>query len=187
MNLHYLLILLLGLSFSCTTPASNSNTSTSPPSRDEQVAQIRQLEQKLRQQINPNLIDTATAQQLITQSLDFKKEFPTDSLTPIFIFKAADVSRGIGKYQQAISLWEVAHEFFRDTIYKPQALFLQAFTYDKDLNNDEKAMYYYEQFMARYPRHRLVKDANMLLQMLRNEESPEELIKKFKKAEGRKE
>ncbi len=174
-NFFLLISAFLCLFTSCgpTADAPNSN-------RDDQLAAINALEQKLRAQKDVKL-DTASANALIEQSMDFVTTYPSDSLSGDILFKAADVSRGVGHYQQAIEMWDRFYREYPTHDKVPISLFLKAFTADKDLKDVGLAISSYERFLLKYPDHPVAKDARFLLEILQNDQSPEELIKQFEK------
>lgn len=173
-------VLLISSIFSLFFSCGDSSSTRSGSSRDEQVASINELEQKLRAQQDVTL-DTVSANALVQQSMDFVTAHPSDSLSGDILFKAADVSRGLGHYEQAIEMWDrFAREYPRHEKV-PVSLFLKAFTADKDLEDVGMATTYYERFLQKYPDHPQARDARMLLDILQSDQSPEELIKQFEK------
>jgi tetratricopeptide (TPR) repeat protein len=107
----------------------------------------------------------------------FAKESATDSLAPEYLFKGAKMYASIYKYQQAIELFAEVNLKFNQSKLAPYALFMQAFTYENNMNNLEKAKLIYTSFIEKYPTHTLKKDAESSLMYLGK--SPEELIKIF--------
>ncbi len=156
----------------------NATNQSATGNREKQLASIDALEQKLRAQQDVTL-DTISANALVQQSMDFVTSYPSDSLAGDILFKAADVSRGLGHYEQAIDMWDrFAREYPRHEKV-PVSLFLKAFTADKDLQDVGMATAYYERFLQKYPDHPQAKDARMLLDILQSNQSPEELIRQF--------
>ena len=125
--------------------------------------------------------DVAAAMQLIEKSQTYANTYPQDSLAPVYLFRAADVSRGIGRHDLAIELWGRVGKEFNSFRRAPEALFLQGFTCDRDLENADKARFYYQKFLETYPGHSLVSDVQLMLVHLDNEKSPQELIREFKR------
>ena len=101
-------------------------------------------------------------------------------MAAVYLFRAADVSRGLGDYRLAIKLWGKVNAEFASFKRAPDALFLQGFTYDRDMHDADQAKLHYRKFLEKYPDHPLVKDVTLMLQYLEQEKSPEELIKDFK-------
>lgn len=144
---------------------------------------IKDLQLKLARQDDVNK-DRETAETLVAQSQLFAKEFPRDSMAAVYLFRAADVSRGLGDFTHAIALWGKVNQSFPRFKRAPDALFLQGFTYDRDLQNTEQAKKHYRLFLEKYPDHPMVPDVSLMLQYLEEDKSPEELIKEFKDKSG---
>jgi len=123
-----------------------------------------------------------SAVQLIDQSKQFAEKYPKDALSPEYLFKAADVARGLSKYKEAVGLWKQVYSKYKKTYAKaPEALFLTAFTYDKDLNDKKRAKEHYSMFLKEYPEHVLAKDVKLILNYNQDEKSDLQLIKEFEK------
>lgn len=140
---------------------------------------IKTLQSELAQQEDVTK-DVASAKTLVVRSQMFAEKYPQDSMAAVYLFRAADVSRGLGDYRLAIKLWGKVNQEFTAFKRAPDALFLQGFTYDRDLQDAELAKVHYRKFLDKYPGHPLVKDVTLMLQYLDQEKSPEELIKEFK-------
>ncbi|HMQ49560.1 MAG TPA: tetratricopeptide repeat protein [Saprospiraceae bacterium] len=147
--------------------------------RAEWVTLINDLAEKLAQQTDPTKMNAQTAQQLVDQSLAFAEKYPKDTLTPAFLFRAADVSRGLNQISQALDIWARVHHQYPESKRAAEALFFQAFTYDKDLKNADAAIPLYQSFLEKYPDHAFARDAQMLMEILQSGKTPEELIREF--------
>ena len=140
---------------------------------------IKTLQSELAQQEDVTK-DVTSAKTLVVRSQLFAEKYPQDSMAAVYLFRAADVSRGLGDYRLAIKLWGEVNEKFTAFKRAPDALFLQGFTYDRDLEDTGQAKLHYRKFLEKYPGHPLVKDVTLMLQYLEQEKSPEELIEEFK-------
>ncbi|MDZ4682827.1 MAG: tetratricopeptide repeat protein [Saprospiraceae bacterium] len=149
-------------------------------SREPRVEAIQQLEQKLRRQKDAGL-DTLSANALIEKSLAFAAAYPKDSLSPAFLFQAADVLRGIQKPEEAVRLWGRVHAEYPGYERAADALFLQGFTCENNLSDKARALAYYQAFLDKYPKHPLVGDVSLSMEYLRSGKDLEELIKSFPK------
>lgn len=175
--------LLVSLWTACSTGAQQM------PERADLIRQIEGLETQLRQSGSEVKAENAEqARELVTKSQTFVEYYAQDSLAPSVLFKAADVARGLGDFGLAVQLWGQVHRDYADFEKAPEALFLQAFTAEKDQGDQAKATGLYQQFIARYPDHPLKKDVELLLLYLQNDKSPAELVKEFEqqKSQGEK-
>lgn len=137
---------------------------------------IKQLETILFEE-NSGVIDKKMAANMILAYTQFVNEFPKDQQSPIYLFKAADVSINVFHSQQTINLFNrMLSEYPHDT-KAPQALFLKAFTFDNYLQEYDSAKIYYQEFLIKYPKHSFANDAEMSIKNLGK--SPEEIVKGF--------
>lgn len=113
------------------------------------------------QRLIPNV-----AKQYIALTELYAKAKPDAPESPEQLYKAGEIARSIGAYQQALGIYATIEGFFPQYEKAPKALFMQAFTYAEDLGNEEKAREIYEAFIAKYPQDDFVDDAQILLETL---------------------
>lgn len=138
--------------------------------------QINQMEENLFSDQTKG-IDKVKAGKLIDLYIRYGNEFPEDSLSPDYLFRAADISMNIFESGQAIDLYNRIINNYPDFEKIPQCVFLKAFVYENNLNDLNNAKRYYTEFLEKYPDDEFADDAEMSLQNLGK--SPEELIKEF--------
>ena len=114
---------------------------------------------------------------LVEESAAYAQQYPTDTLTATYLFRAADVARGLERYEQALELWEQFRTSFPDHPNAPEALFYQGFTADTGMANFELARTHYEDFLARYPNHVLSTQVVQLLKVMGT--TNQELIRRY--------
>jgi tetratricopeptide (TPR) repeat protein len=163
--------------FSCNQGGSlEDSTSNSKKLRNE----IDALETKLRKaKLVPD--EMPAAKELVKKSQSYSELYPQDEKTAAVLFKAADVARGIGEYGKAIQLWGKVWRTYPDFNKAPDAVFMQAFTYENNLKDIQNAKRYYLQFIEKFPKNPLREQAIIALKNLGK--SPEDLIKEFQKNE----
>lgn len=168
------IVILLSI-VACTNRASNVNTS-----KNQQTLQksIEALANTLANKPTNAPLDLKTANQLIDESTAYYKEYPKDKNSADYIFRAADVARGIGSYQQAIQLWGEVQQSFPNYKRTGDALFMQGFTYENNLNDKVNAKKCYKSFLQKYPNHPQKHTVQLSLENI--DASPEDLIKRFK-------
>jgi tetratricopeptide (TPR) repeat protein len=118
-----------------------------------------------------------TALQLIEKTQQYAKDYPQDTLTPAFLFKAGDVAKGAREFGKAVQLWGQVWRNYENHPTAPMALFLQGYTFDAELHDAKMAARYYNQYLQKYPDHEWAEQARQLLSVV--EVKPEDLIKKF--------
>ncbi len=150
-------------------------------SQDRQVDAIMRLENDLRKQKETTKIDTTCANSLIEKSLAYVAAYPADTLSPIFLFQAADVSRGIGRPEEAVRLWGRVNQEYPQYQRAADALFLQGFTCENNLSDPKRALDYYQAFVDKYPEHQLVKDVSLSIEYLQAGKDLDEVVKSFPK------
>ena len=116
---------------------------------------------------------------LIREYAKYYKSNKTDSLGKDRLFKAGEISLGIGQGNLALKYFKILATDHADFHKAPEALFLCGFT-SETLNTDtSEARFYYEKFIKTYPEHKLAQDAQFSI--LNLGKSDEELIEMFEK------
>lgn len=143
-----------------------------PGKKEKLQSQISQIETSL------SMLDITTededAQELISLYVKYADEFPDDSLAPIYIFRAADVSSNLGQYDESINYLDRMIEDYSE-VYDDIALcyFLKGHNYELSERFDE-AREMYEAYLELFPDHYLAADTRKILPNLGM--SPEELL-----------
>ena len=166
------IVLLLGLltAFGC------SHTSTSE--RDKTLAQIDSLETVLFAD-SDEPADREAGMLLVRAYAKFYQEHKTDTTAIDMLFKAGEVSMGIGQGNLAVKYFSTIAEQHEDFMKSPEALFLAGFC-EENLNQDStEARAFYESFIDQFPDHKLAEDAKFSIQNMSM--SDEELIDMFEK------
>ncbi len=120
--------------------------------------------------------DKTKAQQMIELYQQYATAYPDDTLSPAYLFKAAELNLAIGQFNPAMDLFNRVQRYpnFKKVA---TALFLQGFIAENHLHDTEKAKAIYEKFLRLYPEHELAADVRLMLQQLSL--SPEALIRMF--------
>ena len=123
--------------------------------------------------------DPLKAKNVIQLYASFADQFPEDTMSANYLFKAGDISSKINEIDQAIQFFNKLLQKYPDNRNAPFALFLQGFIYENQAGNPAKAKPYYEEFLKKYPDHPIAGDVTFSLENLGK--SPEELIREFEK------
>lgn len=112
---------------------------------------------------------------------DFAFYCQTDSLSPVFLIKTAQVARAINNIPQAKLVLDRCIETYPSFSNRPAAMFLLAQLYDEDnyLNNEYEAERIYKQIIDEYPKSDWALSARGAIQFLGK--TDEEMVKAFKK------
>lgn len=170
MRKYFFIAVVVFIGFSCAGPQKNAS--------DELKNSIALTEEKLYN--NDDIkIQKVDAVNLIGLYQKYATEYPEDSLAPVYLFRASDLSMNLQRPKETISLFNELLEKYPDYDKTPSVLFLKAFVYEDQMGDLENAKTYYEEFLDKYPDSDFADDAEMSLKNLGK--SPEELILEFEK------
>jgi len=171
------LVLLLAL----LAAACGSDRASAPAERDT-LAVIDSLETILFGD-DGTMDNSDAAMMLVRHYARYYQQNKTDSLAIDMLFKAGEVSMGLGDGRLAVKYFTTVAEEHVDFHKAPDALFLAGFC-EENLNGDlQQAEFFYSDFIAKYPDHPLAVDAAFSRDNLGKSE--EELIRMFEQQLGR--
>ncbi|HBF89426.1 MAG TPA: hypothetical protein DDX39_12360 [Bacteroidales bacterium] len=168
------LFAILGL-FACNS-SNNSNESGS-----EELMKIRELE-KVVYNDKTMTYDKAKGNELIRLYEDFAKFYDKDTLTPGFLFNAAELAMSLKMGVKAVSLFENVYLNYPDYKKAPACIFLEAFVFETLLFDNNKAKEKYTLFLEKYPTHELADDAQASINNLGK--SLEDLVRSFEESDS---
>ena len=122
-------------------------------------------------------LDRDKGLKMIDTYVNYFKQYPDDTLSAVYLFKAAEISMNLQLGSQSIFYFDKIISNYPNFHKVPESIFLKAFVFENQLGNIEKAGFYYNEFLKKYPNHALAKDAKASIEYLGK--SPEELIKIF--------
>lgn len=143
------------------------------PQRDKDLVNIQQYENSI--DLQNNKVDSLVGNNLITMYIDFASKYPTDSLAPMYIMKAADVSANIGNTAIAIKYLDKVIAEYPSFEKRPDCYFFKGFIYETVACDNNKAKEAYTAFIEEYPNHPLVNDTKTIINNLSL--SDEDIIK----------
>lgn len=117
---------------------------------------------------------------LVKAYMDFVQKFPTDSLSPKFLYSAGRLALNINDAALALRNLEDLRAKYPDHPLSADGLFLMAFIHENNYQDFPKAQGLYQEFIQRYPSHTFFDDAQASLKNLGK--SPEEIIREFENA-----
>lgn len=146
--------------------------------RQQEIAEMeREIKAYAKQEKNDMM--TAKAERLLVRYRDYISNNPRDSITAEYLFKAADLSLGVGKPNASINYLDRLIKDFPDFRKTVEMMLFKGFIYESYLNQHAEAVKAYQALINRFPNHRLAQDAQSSIDHLTMSE--EELIEKFKK------
>lgn len=148
-------------------------------SKDSLSIKIKELETQLFKTASSNPISNSKAMEVIDCYEKYIKANPKDSLTPIYLMRAADICSNISQAQKSVGFCDSLIRNFPNNAKVPDAMFLMAFITENKLGNQALAKELYQKFIDKYPNHPLANDAKACIENLGM--SDEEIIAKFEK------
>ncbi len=123
-------------------------------------------------------VDTLILKKMATTVNKYIDNYPQDSICASSLYRIGEAYKAAHRPGIAIQYWGRVQREYPESKFAPQALFLQAFTFENEIGDKENAKRYYQQFLERFPSHPFAKDAEQLLQLI--DKSPEELLEQLK-------
>ena len=143
---------------------------------NEKIVKIQELEKTVFND-KTQTYDKEKSKELITLYVEYAKENPKDTLAPKYLFHAGELAMSLSFGNEAIQYFNGVNVDFPNYEKAPTALFLEAFVYETQIFDTQKAGEIYKQFVAKYPKHELADDAQASINNLGK--TPEELVKEF--------
>lgn len=140
--------------------------------RDAAVHKIDSLETQIRasmaKQENP---EVTLALNAIKHYRYFAADFPQDSLSPDYLFKAAQIYEGVLRdYPEAAEIYGTIYEKYPKYKNRPMMLFHQGNAYIESQDTAYAALYL-QKFIREYSEHPFADDAQGLLNIMRMDEA----------------
>ena len=92
------------------------------PSRQDSIDQIEDFEDSLTE--SAIVVDSAAAEQLTNLYVEFADKYPSDSLAPQYLMKAADMQSNVMNTERAVALFDRIIENYPDFDQLPICYFL---------------------------------------------------------------
>jgi TolA-binding protein len=150
-------------------------------SREKDAKAIKDLEVTLKAN-SKGALDVVKSKELVDAYIKFAKDFPKDSSSANYLFKAATLSINIENPKLSVELFDQIMKDYPTYSKFADCMFLKAFVYDNNLKDIKKARIAYEAFLKKYPTHAWAKDVPGLIEMLgkTSEQISDELKEKQK-------
>lgn len=146
------------------------------PSRDKDVTAIHNIEKRL---FSPDAtsLDKESADSLLILYSAFIKNFPSDTLTKNYMFKAGSLYMNTGNGKKALEMFDLYRAGYPNDPRAAMCLFFSAYIYENIMQNLDKAQELYILFIEKYPHHDFTDDAQMALNNLGK--TPDQMVKEF--------
>ena len=133
------------------------------PSRQDRIDQIEDFEDSLTE--SAIVVDSAAAEQLTNLYVEFADKYPSDSLAPQYLMKAADVQSNVLHTERAVELFDRIIQDYPDFDEVPMCYFLKGNALELNSQMDE-AKAAYEEFLAKYPDHYMADQTRKMLPLI---------------------
>jgi outer membrane protein assembly factor BamD (BamD/ComL family) len=148
-------------------------------SEKQKQIEIIQSNEKLLVNDTSKMLNQQVALGQIDNYKKFAEKFPDDTLSPQYLFKAADIAHGMRKNKEAMEIYREFLAKYPSHQKAAASLFLVAFVYDNDFHQKDSAKIMYREFLEKYPQHQLAPSAKAALDQLEMGLSDEDLVKLF--------
>jgi len=153
-----------------------ASCNTADKEKKNSIENIKSLETKIVDD-STSFINHKKAKELLDLYDVFCQKYPKDSLSSEYLFKAGELAMNLSLSTKAIVFLSRFEKNYPNHPKAPYCIFFQAFIYENQLNNLDKARQYYQKFIDNYPDHELVDDAKTSIENLGK--PLEEIIKGF--------
>lgn len=171
-------ILISALFFSCTSAEKNDKTSSeNQDSQQEQLDRVIALETEMGNS-DPFKLNDSLANRMVIAYKSYVNNFPSDTLNPHFLFKAADVERGLRRPLDAIQTLEMLLQMYPEHKIASKTLIVQGFIFETELDMKGPAYDKYNTYIERYPDHPKVAEVRMMRDAVQLQDSA--LMSRFK-------
>ena len=111
-------------------------------------------------------LNDAAAAQVIKDYLRFQERWPDDPRCPDYLFKAADVMRGMYRVQDACTALDLLVRRYPKSPQAPEALFFAGFILHNDISEQQEANEYLQRVIDEYPLHPRAVEARQMIQVM---------------------
>lgn len=148
------------------------------PNRETQIKNIEEHEQNL--SMFDMGSDDAQAEEMLGLYHQFVKDFPDDSLAPVYLVKLADINIALGRTDEAVACLDSVINLYPGYDDLGGCLFLKGVAYEANEQYD-LARQAYTVFVDNYPDHYLASDTRKMLPYVGM--TPEEMLEAIMKGE----
>jgi len=146
------------------------------PSKTREAEKIGAIEKRLFSS-SATSIDREAADSLLNLYSAFIKNFPSDTLSRNYTFRAGNLYMNTGNARSAIEMFDLYRSTYPNDPKSALCLFFTAYINENLLRNLDKAQELYILFIEKYPRHEFADDAQAALNNLGK--TPDQMVKEF--------
>jgi len=162
----------------CGSPDSKGTKEAPKTEKQKLIAQIESLEAELLSGNVQATLDQHKAEQIVIYYVGFADNNPQDEKSAEYLFKAGEVSIGLGNFERSVRLFDRVIKNHPEYDQLVEAHYMKGFVYENHLDQRGMAIDVYNQLISNYPTSKFADDAKAAVENLSL--SDEELIEKFK-------
>lgn len=151
------------------------NRNPKEPTRDELAHCIDSVEKPLMEAAQLDAVDTAKGNSLIALYVQFAEAFPTDTLAPEYLHRAAQVAGGMGLIDDMAAYYDRVIDNYTDYAKLDECYYEKGIALDNAGRKDE-ARKAYNEFLEEFPDHFLAEDIRRALPLL---DMSDEMLNEF--------
>jgi TolA-binding protein len=112
------------------------------------------------------MLDMDKADSMVDLYFEYVEEFPDDTLSVRYLFKAAELQMGMNKNLECINTLTKLQDNYPDCGIMPMVLHFKAFVYDDKFQDFDKARACLDELITKYPNDPLVPNAKAYREMI---------------------
>jgi len=167
----FIVVLLASLIIQCKGPSGQQAT------WDKSAFQQQIAQSEKNVLLSNGTIINDSAERLIERYQTYQQNWPADSISSDYLFKAIDLSINLPRTNESLKLISTFLKSYPENYHAGVALFLEGFIYDQQIGDTARAWQSYEKLLKTYPEHDFADDAKSALSFLGK--SPEDMIRAF--------
>jgi outer membrane protein assembly factor BamD (BamD/ComL family) len=146
------------------------------PSKEKQIEKIAAMEKAMFSK-DAYSFSKERADSLVNMYLEYIEKNPADTLSPGYLFKAANIVMNGGDASKALGYFDRYMKDYPDGKKVAMCMFFKAFIYENMLRDLDQAREIYLRFIEKYPKDDFADDAQIALANLGK--TPEMMIREF--------
>ena len=136
------------------------------PNAKKQADKISGLENDLKENGKKGIVDTAKVSELLNAYKDYIKANPEDSASAVYLIKSGKFYATTMQVDKAIICYHEVYSKYPKFSKADYALFSEAFLYENEKHDLNRAQQLYQQYLKDYPTGQMAKSADFELKNL---------------------
>jgi len=151
-----------------------SNNTSNVDSKQVLVDSIQTMEADLHSDME---VDAEKGQKMIALYLNYSNRYKKDSLSPEYLFRAAEIAMNTDKPIDACSYLYRIERQYENFDKMPAVYYMLGFVNQNMIGDKENAEAYYQKFLDKYPNHSRAEEVGIILNSIHVDDL--ELVREF--------